>query len=203
MDKYIFDRTLVPAVDLNKHGNPNWFTSWAEIDQFAEERYATIKGVLEDLAKESVTIAEIGLRFGYGTHAMIKAAYPSIRYIGIDREDFSSTVLKLQSRFPKAECEFRLLDTQKTAGRLLNKDESADVVYIDAGLGSLEVLRDLDLAWASIATPGVIIINNYTFKFKRSGVKQAVDEFVEEHKSQIRRTTLITSLRGEYVIVRK
>ncbi len=200
MEQFVFDRTLAPQSDLNKHGVPNWFASWTELEDFSRQKYNLVKSLrpspYQNVGK---TLAEIGVRYGYGTFGLIKALYPEVKYVGIDKEDFSTSVKRLQDRFPKAQTEFRLLDTLKT-DRL---NVHADLVHVDAGLSEAEVLRNLDLAWECLKPGGWIIVNNYTFVFKRNNTASAVNDFIKEKLSEISSHELHKTLRGDYAIQKR
>ncbi len=199
MAQFVFDRTLAPQSDLNKHGVPNWFAGWDEVQKFSEEKCALVKSLQFPAGTGGKTLAEIGVRYGYGTFGLIKALYPEVKYVGIDKEDFSTSVKRLQDRFPKAQTEFRLLDTLKT-DRL---NVHADLVHVDAGLSEAEVLRNLDLAWECLKPGGWIIVNNYTFVFKRNNTASAVNDFIKEKLSEISSHELHKTLRGDYAIQKR
>ena len=201
---YVFDRTLVPKEDLNKHGNPNWFTGWEQLEQFATEKYELTKLLTQGKGEFGpIIIAEFGVRYGYGTHGIIKAVSKNVRYTGYDRDDCEPTCSRLRHRFPWASISFVRADVQKLGPQFLGTGNFADLIHIDATIGYEDTFRDLETAFATLKTGGQMVVNNYTFEFRRSGVRKAVDDFVSEHDANILEHALHKTLRGDYVISKR
>jgi predicted O-methyltransferase YrrM len=65
--------------------------------------------------------------------------------------------------------------------KLISEDKKYDLVYIDAGHRTLDVITDACMSWYLIPSGGIIIFDDYLYRFKEDNldqsVKLAVDAF--------------------------
>lgn len=122
-------------------------------------------------------ILEIGVRAGYGSHAMLQAA-PKARYVGIDvaRGDDKSGVEAVEwARKSLKEAGYdATVHIQDSCDEWPESTtaQKYGVIHVDGGHEADTCLNDLQKAWPLLADGGVMLLDDYDFKDVRDATAQ-------------------------------
>jgi predicted O-methyltransferase YrrM len=93
-------------------------------------------------------------------------------------------------------------DSSFELAKLIVDKNKFDLIYVDGGHKTKEVINDLVLAWNLLESDGILIIDDYLYKFKADGVDQdvklAVDMFCNLYKGYFKYLYV-----GQQIIIQK
>jgi len=149
-------------------------------------------------------IAEIGVRWGYSAFSLLKAS-PQASYTGFDivngghggagTDTYSCVLSLLGDNFPEAEITLKHIDTQQVE----TLGGPYDFIHIDGNHSEKACEHDIEIGMEACRPGGTILIDDYV---KIDSVKRAVDKFVKNNGGKIERYFRISSLTGEFILIK-
>jgi len=140
---------------------------------------------------------EVGVWEGETSRVLLES-FPSLELLMVDRfcPYYSKTNISLQkindvmlrcinntSSFANRRV-ILVGDSASVVSQLIQQ-ESLDFVYIDGNHSYSGVDRDLRVCWSKVKRGGLFCGHDYSEKYGKIGVKQAVDFFAEIHNSKV------------------
>lgn len=162
-------------------------------------------GIVQRVIPTAKIIAEIGVRAGYSAHAFLSVLKDARVYIGYDLfESYTgwgrgkeNVEMLLQRDFPDVFSCFVQANTRhfKFIGL-----KNVDLFNIDGDHTTIGCYQDMKLAWPTIRSGGVMLVDDYDFL---KDVKAGVDKFIAEMKIEILSVEHVSSYRGDMILVKK
>lgn len=193
----------------------NWLNNVAAPDdsvcRFVEyfDHYNQKKAIAAQFAATADIVAEIGVRTGYSAHSFLSAIRPSV-YVGYDTfgpygewrggKDVAERILHRD--FPDVKIHLIQCDSQKMQQCHLGDVGLKDVgfFHVDGDHSHDGCFHDLRLAWASLRSDGVLLVDDYDWV---SDVRTAIDRFIYYKADEIKHREYFKTFRGEMVIVKR
>jgi predicted O-methyltransferase YrrM len=148
-------------------------------------------------------IAEIGVRYGYGAHALCLGGKCQLYHGydlpglegGVPGSDTLAYAETLLSELGVPNVKMIVADSR----HLTMLDGQYDLIHVDGGHTEEVVWNDLRLAFQALAFGGSMLVDDYT---AIKAVHEATNRFVQENYRHIRHLRYFDGLKGDLLITR-
>jgi hypothetical protein len=150
------------------------------------------------------SLAEIGVRFGYSLHSVMKGIRSvsghELRVFGFDNESYvqgsNAIAMKNLTRFKNAIIDIRTVNSMQDGITVLN---NIDIFSIDGDHTYTGTMRDMEMALPMLSYDGILVVDDITGIPESPEIKRACRDFARNNKLAY---FLVPTYRGMYIMYR-